>query len=222
MPLKATYQASGFEEIDRWEGGVGWMAHPEETMQRASHALVTDDDEVWLIDPVDAPGIDDLLAAFGTVAGVVVTMDRHRRDSASIANRHDVSVHLPGWVDVAVDAPTRQFRRRLDETPYRAIEVVDVPGWHEAALYDETTGTLVVGEALGTAPYFLTNRERLGVHPMLRLFPPRVLASVSPRRILLGHGAGIFDDAVGSLQDALDNSRRRTPRLLAKTVRSLL
>lgn len=221
MPLKASEPAGDFEEVDRWDGGVGWIAHPEERMQRASHALV-DGDDVWVVDPVDAPGIDDLLAELGEVAGVVVTIDRHSRDAATIANRHDVAVHLPFWIDTRVEAPVRRFDDRLGETDYRAIEVFDVPGWHETALYDEGDGTLVVGEALGTAEYFLASGERLGVHPMIRLFPPRSLGEFQPRRVLVGHGSGVFNDATGTLRDALDGSRRRYPGLLAKTVRSLV
>lgn len=218
MPLKASEPASHFEEIDRWDGGVGWIAHPEEMIQRASHALV-DDGEVWLVDPVDAPGIDDLLSELGDVAGVVVTVDRHRRDAASFANRHGVAVHLPAWIDRRVDAPVRRFDDRPGDTDYRVIRVLDVPGWHEAALYHEGEGTLVVGDALGTAEYFLARGERLGVHPAIRLFPPRAFGGLDPQRILVGHGPGVFDDAAGVLQDALDGSRRRYPGLLAKTVR---
>lgn len=221
MPLKASEPATDFEEIDRWDGGLGWIAHPNEQMARASHALV-DGDDVWVVDPVDAPGIDELLADLGEVAGVVVTLDRHQRDSASIANRHGVAVHLPAWIDRQVDAPVRRFDDRLGETDYRAIKVIDVPGWHEAALYEEGTGTLVVGDVLGTADYFLAPGERLGVHPMVRLFPPRSLEKLEPRRILVGHGAGIFDGAPYALRDALDGSRRRYPGLLAKTIRSFV
>lgn len=218
MGLKASEPASDFEEFDRWDEGVGWIAHPEEMIQRASHALV-DDGEVWVVDPVDAPGVDDLLGELGEVAGVVVTVDRHRRDAASFANRHGVAVHLPAWIDRRVDAPVRRFDDRLGDTDYRAIEVLDVPGWHEAALYDEGEGTLVVGDALGTAEYFRAREERLGVHPAIRLFPPRAFRGLDPQRILVGHGSGVFDDAAATLQDALDGSRRRYPGLLAKTLR---
>lgn len=220
MPLKATYQASGYQKIDRWEGGVGWIAHPEETMQRASHILATDEN-VWIVDPVDAPGIDDLVSEYGEVAGVVVTMNRHRRDAAAIANRHDVPVYLPAWVTVDIDAPTRKFGEGLADTNFRTVKVLDVPGWKEAALYDESTGTLVVGEALGTVSYFLTQKERLGVHPMLRLFPPRAFEGLKPRRIVVGHGPGIFNDASGALRDAIEHSRARTPRLLVENLRAL-
>ncbi len=47
--------------IDEFTDGVGWIAYPDETMERASHALSVDGD-VWVLDPVDADGVDDLLA----------------------------------------------------------------------------------------------------------------------------------------------------------------
>jgi len=71
MPMKGG-DSDEYREIDRWDRGVGWIAHPGETMQRASHALVGDDGGLWVIDPVDAPDVDGLLSEFGDVAGVVV------------------------------------------------------------------------------------------------------------------------------------------------------
>ena len=48
--------------IGRWDGGVGWIAHPEERGRRASHAIRGEDGDVGVFDPLDAPGVDDLLA----------------------------------------------------------------------------------------------------------------------------------------------------------------
>ncbi|WP_266077428.1 hypothetical protein [Haladaptatus caseinilyticus] len=221
MPLKETHTSEGFREIDRWDGGVGWMAHPDETMQRASHALVHDGD-LWIIDPVDASELDDLLADFGDVAGVVVLLDRHMRDAEEIARRHEVPLYLPTWVRRSVSGiPVRRFERTLADTDFRVLKLFDNPAWQEAGLYDETTGTLVVPESVGTAEYFRTGRERLGVHPMVRLLPPNELRGLTPERILVGHGAGVFDDAAVTLADTLDGSRRRYPSLLASTVRRL-
>ncbi len=219
MPLKETDSPTEYREIDRWDDGVGWIAHPDEPMQRASHALAVDDD-VWVIDPVDVPELDDLLAEFGEVAGVAVLLDRHMRDAKAVAQRHDVPLYLPTWVRESVTGvPIRRFERTLADTGFRVLRLFDNPAWQEAALYDETTGTLVVPESVGTVDYFRTNRERLGVHPMVRLFPPDELRGLTPERILVGHGAGVFDDAAVVLADALDGSRRRYPSLLASTVR---
>jgi hypothetical protein len=223
MPLKRTELATDYEEIDRWDDGVGWIAHPNETMLRASHALATDEG-VWVIDPVDASGIDDLLAEFGDVAGVVVLLNRHYRDADEIARRHDVPVYVPSWFDRVSEmaAPLRRFDTELPGTNYRVLNVADSFGWEEAALYDEDDGTLVVAESVGNAPYFTTPGERLGVHPMMRLTPPSALRGLRPERVVVGHGRGALDDAANALADALDGSRRRTPKLYAENLRLLL
>ncbi|WP_458188660.1 hypothetical protein [Haladaptatus sp. NG-WS-4] len=219
MPLKETAEPTEYQEIDRWDGGVGWFAHPDETMQRASHALAVEGD-VWLVDPVDAPGLDDLFDEFGDVAGIVVLLGRHMRDAKVLARRYDVPLYLPTWVRRSVSGiAVRRFDTTLAETGMRVLKLFDNPAWQEAALYDEAGGTLVVPESVGTADYFRTRRERLGVHPMVRLVPPDELRGLTPRRILVGHGAGVFDDAPGALADALSGSRRRYPSLLASTVR---
>ncbi|WP_135825997.1 MBL fold metallo-hydrolase [Halorussus ruber] len=223
MPLKKTQSATEFEEIDRWEEGVGWIAHPDETMLRASHAIDTDEG-VWVVDPVDAEGIDDLFAEFGDVAGVVVLLNRHYRDADEIAQRHDVPVYVPAWFDRVPEmtAPLRRFDTTLPGTDYRVLNVADSFGWEEAALYDEDSGTLVVGESVGNAPYFTTPGERIGVHPMMRLTPPSVLRGLRPERVLVGHGRGATENAADALEDALRRSRRRTPKLYAENLRLLV
>jgi hypothetical protein len=80
----------------------------------------------------------------------------------------------------------------------------------------------VVAEAVGTAEYYLASSERLGVHPALRLFPPRRLGRFDPERVLVGHGAGILDDAAAALSDALDGARARAPGLYAKTAKEFI
>ncbi|MUW15446.1 hypothetical protein GJ633_12960 [Halorubrum sp. CBA1125] len=218
-------------EIDRYDGGVGWIAYPGESMERASHAIAvpneeTADDDVWVIDPVDAPGVDDLLADLGTVAGVVVGLDRHRRDSAALAGRHDVPVYLPEWmtgVGEELDAPVERFGARLAETGFEAFRIRDstVPPWQEVGLFDGET--LIVPESLGSASFFRGDRERLGVHPMLRLTPPTAaLSGLDPDRVLVGHGVGVHDGAAIAVEEALSNSRRKAPGLYAKTLRSAI
>ncbi|KTG10439.1 hypothetical protein AUR64_12815 [Haloprofundus marisrubri] len=214
-------------EIDRWDHGVGWLAHPDEEMQRASHALELDGD-VWVVDPVDADGVDDLLAEFGDVVGVVVGLDRHKRDAAALARRHDATVYVPDWmtgVAKKLNADVERFGRELGDTGVRALTIRDstVPPWQEVGLYDENRGTLVVPEAVGTAAYFLADDERLGVHPMIRLFPPtRALSGLEPERILVGHGEGVHENASEALADALEHSRKRTPSLYGKTLKMMV
>ncbi|MFC3957043.1 hypothetical protein [Halovivax cerinus] len=225
MTIRTDDSTTELDVVADFDGGFSWIAHPEETMQRASHALVVDG-AVWVIDPIDGDGLDELLAERGHVAGAVVTLDRHRRDAASIATRHDVDVWVPDWfggVASELDAPVRRFGAELAETGIRSQVVTRSRFWQEVALFDPDTATLVVPESVGTAPYFLTGDERLGVHPARRLWPPRNrLYGFDPQRVLVGHGTGIHDDAGGALRDALEQSRRRTPALYASILRGVL
>ena len=219
MPMKR----SGTGEltvVDRFEDGVGWIAHPEETMQRASHA-VESEGGLWIIDPVDAAGLDDLLSEYADPEGVVVLLDRHKRDAATVADRHDVAVYIPEWMDgVAsdIDVPTRRFGSDL--AGFQVGRLIDNPLWQEATLFDGET--LVVPEALGTVEYFRAPAEELGVHPMLRVLPPTDLRSYDPDRLLVGHGEGIAEDVGPVIRRAVDDSRGRAPSLCLKNVRGLL
>jgi len=224
MPLKGSGVARTWREIDRYDRGVGWIAYPEEAMQRASHAIAVDD-EVWIADPVDADGLDSLLAEFGEVAGVVVLLSRHTRDAAAIANRHDVAVRIPAFFDgVAeeIDAPVERFSGELAESGLVCHRLVDNRFWQEAILYDDRDGTLVVPEALGTSEIFTSGGRPLGVHPMLRVRPPNTLGRFDPDRLLVGHGAGIHENTTAILADALDGALARTPRLVLENARKLL
>ena len=215
----------GFREIDRWRGGVGWIAEPEESLQRASHALAVDG-EVWVVAPVDCPGLDDLLSEYGEVAGVVVALDRHERDGDAVATRHDVPVYLPrplAGVATDLEAPIEIFDDELAETGYRTIGLLDNPLWREVALHDPASGTLLVPEAVGTAPHYLAPGEQLGVHPMLRLRPPtHALSGLDPERLLLGHGSGVSVRTTRSLEEALGRARKTAPALYWKTLKGFV
>jgi hypothetical protein len=231
MPMKGRGQSS-LAEIDRFEGGAGWLAYPDETMQRASHALATDEG-VWLIDPVDAPALDDLIADVGddagteAVAGVAVCLDRHKRDAAAIARRHDAEVYVPRWMNgVAeeLDAPVTRFSGELGDSGFESFVIRDssLPPWQEAGLYNPDTGTLVVPESVGAASYFLAGDETLGVHPMLRLTPPKTLSRYDPERVLVGHGAGVLSDGAAALDAALATSKRNAVSLYGKTAKQFI
>ncbi|ELY95630.1 hypothetical protein [Natrialba taiwanensis] len=232
MSFRVDERATEFVETDRFDGGVGWIAHPDERMQRASHALAVDGDrtpsgdDVWVFDPVDVEGIDRLLAELGEVAGVVVCLDRHTRDAAALANRHDVPVYLPEFFDGVtdeLDAPVARFSDDISDTGLEAHTVVDNRFWQEVAVYNPDNGTLLVPEAVGTSSYFLAGDERLGVHPVLRFTPPTdALSGFAPERVLVGHGSGVTTAAAVALENALLNSRRGTPRLYAGMVRQFL
>jgi len=202
--------------IDRFEDAVGWLVHPEETLARASHALETEDG-LWVVDPLDAPGLDDLLAEYGEVAGVVVCSSWHARDAGGIATRHDVPVSIPQWIERVperVDAPVERIGCPIGE--FECRPTTPLPSWQEAILWRERDGTLYVPESMGTAGHFLVGDERLGVSIYRRLLPPRTaLADIEPERVLVGHGTGIFEDATDELDAALRTARKRAPRAFA-------
>lgn len=213
MPTRASGPGT-FEAVDAFDGGVGWIAHPGETMQRAGRALV-DDGDVWLVDPVDARGLDERLDDLGTVSGVVVLFNYHRRDAAAVADRHDVPVTLPaGMTALSADdvaAPVERVDGRLGGTDYYLHEVVRSRAWQEWALFDGET--LVVPESVGAADYFLAPGERLGVSPVRRLRPPTAaLGGLDPGRVLPGHGEGVHTGAAAELRRALRDARRTAPR----------
>jgi hypothetical protein len=185
--------------------GFGWIAAEPGFMQRASHALA-EGGRVWLIDPVDVDGLDERVTGLGAPAGVVRLLDRHERDAAALAMRYGVRLH-----DAAAGP--------IPGAPFQVLRVVSLPGWREAGLWWPEQRTLVVADALGTAPYFRGPRERLAVHPLLRLLPPRSLAELDPLHVLCGHGEGVREDAATALRAALATSRRGIPGWLLSLVR---
>jgi len=189
--------------------GFGWIEAEPALLARASHALRVDG-RVWLVDPVDGPEVDAHVRALGEPAGVVQLIDRHDRDCALLAERYGVPHHR-----VPLDS--------LPGSPFEVIRILDVPGWHEAALWWRDERVLVCTEALGTA-YFLGPDERLGVHPFLRLYQPKALReiarSLSPRHVLVGHGEGIHgDDAARAVSAAVRSARRGAPRWIGHQIR---
>lgn len=171
---------------------VEWVE--DEFLRRASHALATDGG-TWLVDPVDNPRLDELEG----VVGVIQLLNRHNRDCAAIALRLGVP-------HVAVP--------RAPIAPFIFLPI----SRHEVALWWDDERVLVCGDALGTAGYFRAGGERLGVHPLLRLRPPRL--DVRPEIVLCGHGPGVFDDADAALREAIRTSRRRIPQQFVSAVRA--
>jgi hypothetical protein len=183
-----------WQPVDEWEGGFGWFV--DEPMRRTSHALVLEG-RVWLIDPVDVPELEGRVRALGEPAGVLQLLDRHNRGCTAWAERLGVP-HLRAWESIG-------------EAPFEVLPVQARRWWREVALWEATRRTLVCADALGTVAYFCAPGERIGVHPLLRPFPPRALGRVAPERILCGHGAGVHENAPAALQEALRTARRRLP-----------
>jgi len=149
---------------------------------------------------IDEP--DQPAASLGRPTGVLQLLDRHDRDCEPIATRLDVPLmRLPDW------AP---------DTPFEVVPIISRRGWKEVALWWAQARALVVAEAIGTAPAFALGR-RAGVHPMLRLTPPRsALSAYRPAMLLVGHGETIESDGAEALEDALAHSRSDIPQLLIK------
>ena len=234
--------ASDLEVVDRWPAetassparnssnraggssspaGVGWLAHPAEGSRRVSHAVLSPDGTgVWVFDPLDAPGVDDLLADLGEVRGVAVLSDYHARDAGAIARRHDVPVTVPeclARVAERVDAPVERTTGPV--AGFELFPIRPLFAWREAVAYREADGTLYVPDYLSSHETFCVAGERVGLPTVSRLLPPRgVFDPLEPERILFGHGAGIFEDAATALADALEGARRRFPRALVSNL----
>jgi hypothetical protein len=189
------------EAVDEFDGSFGWILR-DEFMQRCSHALVHAG-RVWLVDPLDVDGAEERVRAAGEPAGVLQLLDRHNRDCAELARRLDVPHHVvpPEPVGPFEFLPIRSNRR-----------------WREVALWWRDRRVLACADALGTAAYFCAGGERLAVHPLLRLRPPRL--EVQPETILCGHGPGVFTAADAALREALSTSRRRIPKQMASAIRA--
>lgn len=185
---------------------VSWIAAEPARMQRASHALAWDGG-AWLVDPVDGEGLQEMIAPLGPVRGVIQLLDRHPRDGAALAERFGVPLMvLP--------------EQGIPGAPVTILPVRDHRWWREIALWWPEHRALVVPESLGTAPYFTAAGALVGVHPLMRPFPPRIL-DVAPRHLLPGHGAPVSGDEVaGAVHDALARSRRDIPRVLRSMLTS--
>jgi hypothetical protein len=184
---------------DETDFGFGWIASEKPRLQLASHALA-DEGKVWLVDPTLAPL--ERVRELGEPAGVIQLLDRHSRACAEVAALLGVSHHV---------VP----RQPIAGAPFEFTTIVDRRGWRETALWWPQRRVLVAADALGTVDgYFRVEPERLGVHPLLRLTPPRELRRHDPAHVLVGHGEGVHDGAAEALETALDRPWRRIPRLL--------
>ena len=188
---------------DELEFAFGWFDE-DDTLVRTSHALLVDGG-VWLVDPVESAEAERRALELGRPRGVIQLLDRHERDSVAIARRLGVRHHrVPSAVDGA---------------PFELLPIVRMRVWREVALWWPERRTLVAADALGTLGYFRAPSERLGLHPGLRLWPPRSLRRVFPEHVLCGHGKGVHGDAAHALHETLRTARRRLPAAILNGVR---
>lgn len=192
-----------FEDHDL---GISWLADDGEMMERACHAIRLDG-RVWIVDPVDVPRLDERIGAVGEVAGVLQLLDRHDRDCAELAGRHAVPHHRTpfGGIPGASMETVQVIKNRL---------------WNEVAIWSAPERALIVPEAVGTARYFRAGDEPVGIHPMLRMTPPRGLASYLPEHLLTGHGTGMHGSGTAAaLADSIGASRSRFPRAVVSMIK---
>jgi hypothetical protein len=184
--------------VDETDFGFGWIEDSGEA--RAGHALVVDG-RVWLVDPIEPEDAEQRVLELGAPAGVIQLLDRHNRACAALAARLDVPLHV---------AP-----RQLPGTPFELLPVVRNRFWKEVALWWPEQRVLVCADALGTIPFFRAGEEPVGVHPALRLKPPRRLLGLAPEHLLVGHGEGLHGHGTGAaVDDAVRNARSRIARWL--------
>jgi hypothetical protein len=183
--------------LHRHDLGLSWVF--DDPLERACHALA-DGGRVWLIDPAQDDAALAAAAELGEPAAVIQLLDRHGRDCKAIAQRLGV--------------PRLKLPREVPDSPFEAISVLDVPPWHEAALWWPARNALVVAELVGTSRHITLDAAPAGIHPMLRLFPPGKLRGYAPEHLLPGHGAPLHGpDAAAALEEAYARSRRDIPRL---------
>jgi hypothetical protein len=197
--VSSSEQPARIRFVDELDGAAfGWIERAR--LRRCSHALAQDG-RVWLVDPIDADGVEERVRALGEPAGVLQLLDRHDRDCAAWAERLGVPLLV---------APTE-----VAGAPFRVLPIVRRRFWSEIALWWPARRVLVTADVLGTIPhYFALGGEPLGLHPLLRLTPPRSLRGLEPEHILVGHGRGLHGpDTAAALAAALAHSRRHALRL---------
>ncbi len=187
--------------VDEGELGFGWL-DPGDKLERCSHALLVEG-KIWLVDAVFSEGMVERVRALGEPAGVIQLLDRHGRDCAAWSDGLGVPLHV---------VPAGRV-------PFEVVPVARSRWWREIALWWPKRRTLVCADALGTAAYFRTGAERLAVHPLLRLLPPRRLGALEAEHVLCGHGAGVHEDAAAAVREALATARRRLPRAWLGAIR---
>ena len=191
--------------VDELEDGFGWTE--SKRLRRTSHALAADG-RVWLVDPIDADGVEDRVRSLGEPAGVIQLIDRHNRDGAALAARLGVPLHV--------------VPASLPGAPFQFLPVLRSRWWQEVALWWPERRILVCADAIGTIPFFRAGNEVAGLHPFFRLKRPRALASLGIEHLLVGHGEGIHGEAAAAAVDqALRTGRRRLPRWLKGLPRAL-
>ena len=192
--------------ISEFAHGLTWEV--DEATKRTSHAIRTGDGRVWLVDPVEHPDAIARAGKLGEPHAVLQLIDRHNRDCAAVAARLGV--------------PHIEVPDAVPDSPFEAIPVLRMRRWRETALWWPETKLLVVAEALGTADAFTLGHGAVGMHLMLRPFPPGALRDYEPEHLLVGHGPTVHGAAAREgVAFAYAHARRDIPRVPLAIVKLL-
>ncbi len=190
--------------VDESALGISWVL--DEPMQRASHAILAEG-KVWFVDPIEVDDLVDRGAALGEPAGVLQLLDRHNRDCAAVADRLGIE-HL-------------EVPDAVPGSPFEAIKALRFPGWKETALWWPEARVLVVAEIVGTNPIASGGDDGVGMHPMLRLLPPKSIRGFEPEHLFTGHGAPAHGpETPANLERSYARSRRDIPKAVIGIVKS--
>jgi hypothetical protein len=194
----------------RTEHTITWSENASGLLECRSHAIRDDDGRVWVIDPVEMSGLVEEVRSFGTPAGVIVLLDRHLRAAPEVAARLGVPLYFPaGNQRQQLPDDVIRYTDRIEGCPFE-FPLVRQSGraWIERALWWPARRVLVVAEAIGTVDFFRARPdEPYGVHPMMRVMPPKRLLGYDPELVLVGHG-----DPVDAPASAMERVIRRTRR----------
>lgn len=189
---------------DEYPFGFSWVI--DDALRRTSHALV-EDGRVWIVDPVDVPEAMERVGHLGEPAAVLQLLDRHDRDCAAVAARLGV--------------PHLKVPDAVPDSPFEAIPALRGPGWKETALWWPEREALVVAEVVGTNLIYTGGRGAVGIHPFLRVKPPRSLRGMRPEHLLVGHGEGVHGaSAPDEIERAYAKSRWDVPHVLLSLPRA--
>ena len=190
---------------DEFGGGFGWIV--DEFMQRCSHALVR-----------GRPRLGRSIPSTAKVSRSGSALRARRRASSSCSTGTTATApRLAARLGVRHHIVPQESLG-----PFAFIAVKNSRSWHEVALWWPDRRVLVCADVLGTARYYRAGDERLAVHPVLRVRPPRrQLGALQPEVILCGSRAKVSSKTPdAALREALSTSRRRIPGQAASALRA--
>ena len=210
----------------RFDHGFAWMPRPRSLMEQSSTALA-EGGRIWLVDPVRDAGLEEALQGLGKVVAVVMTIGWHDRDVGWFATLYGVPVyaHRSLYVLPHVKTAVERVDEAVPESPLRIIPCGGrgvFGAWRETAIWWPEQRTLVTGDSLGTASYFIQPGQEIAVHPLRRLSPPFELRDLPAERLFPGHGRSVHQEVAPQIARAVDRARRDLASSWLRATRALL